>query len=79
MTQRLTLTRDEILSIHGNRPVFDVLTAALRDGEAIAFVGAGASAGMYPLWGKFIELLADHTVVKGKAELKDWEEKGTEK
>jgi hypothetical protein len=71
MTPRLNLTRDEILSIPGNRPVFDALTSALSDHEAIAFVGAGASAGMYPLWGEFIELLADHAVAEGKAEPKD--------
>src|SRR5205085_4216384 len=71
MSRRLNLTRDEILSLQGNGPVFDALTSALRDGEAIAFVGAGASAGMYPLWGKFIELLADHAVAEGKAEPKE--------
>src|SRR5438105_2275820 len=71
MSRRLNLTRDEILSLQGNGPVFDALTSALRDSEAIAFVGAGASAGMYPLWGKFIELLADHAVAEGKAEPKD--------
>jgi hypothetical protein len=26
---------------------------------------------MYPLWGKFIELLADHAVAEGEAEEKD--------
>jgi hypothetical protein len=62
---------DEILAIPGNRPVFEALTAALRNEEAIAFVGAGASAGMYPLWAKFIELLADHAVAEGKAEPQD--------
>jgi tetratricopeptide (TPR) repeat protein len=71
MTQRSNLTHEEILSIPGNRPVFDALTSTLPDRDAIAFVGAGASAGMYPLWGEFIELLADHAVAEGKAEPKD--------
>ena len=71
MTERSSFTRDDMLSIPGNRTIFDSLIAALRDKEAIAFVGAGASAGMYPLWGEFIELLADHTVAEGKAEPKD--------
>ncbi|MFC7333880.1 SIR2 family protein [Rhodocista pekingensis] len=42
-------------------------------GEAVAFVGAGASAGLYPLWGQFIDQLADHAVEVGKAEPKDAE------
>jgi hypothetical protein len=71
MTELSNLTPDEILSLPGNRPVFDALTSALSSNEAIAFVGAGASAGMYPLWGKFIELLADYAVAEGKAEPKD--------
>ena len=53
--------------------MFKALLATLEAGKAIAFVGAGASAGMYPLWGKFIELLADHAVAEGKAEEKDAE------
>jgi tetratricopeptide (TPR) repeat protein len=71
MTQRQNLTLDEILSIPGNRLVFEALTLALRKGEAIAFVGAGASAGIYPLWGEFIERLVDHAVAAGKVEPKD--------
>lgn len=71
MTQRAPLTRDEILSLPGNQPVYNALIATLRDRKAIAFVGAGASTGMYPLWGEFIGLLADYTVAVGKAEPKD--------
>ena len=62
---------NEILEIPGNRPVFDDLQRLLADKKAIAFVGAGASAGMYPLWGEFIGQLADYAVDKGKAEPKD--------
>jgi SIR2-like domain len=67
MNEPQHLTRDELLSLPGNRAVFDALVSSLSDGEAIAFVGAGASAGMYPLWGEFIGQLADHAVAEGKA------------
>ncbi|HLM59070.1 MAG TPA: SIR2 family protein [Pyrinomonadaceae bacterium] len=43
----------------------------MRDLKPVAFVGAGASAGMYPLWGELIGLLADYAVVEGKAGPKD--------
>jgi hypothetical protein len=33
-----------------------------RDGGAFAFVGAGASAGLYPLWGELLEKLADEAL-----------------
>lgn len=62
---------DEILAIPGNRPVFEDLQKLLAEKKAIAFVGAGASAGMYPLWGEFIGKLADFAVEKSKAEPKD--------
>jgi tetratricopeptide (TPR) repeat protein len=71
MTQRTPLTRDEILTLPGNQPVYNALIATLRDRKAVAFVGAGASTGMYPLWGEFIGLLADYAVAVGKAESKD--------
>jgi hypothetical protein len=67
----MSRTIDDILALAGNRPVFETLVSILEAGKAIAFVGAGASAPMYPLWGKFIELLADHAVNEGKAEDKD--------
>jgi SIR2-like domain len=62
---------DEILEIPGNRSVFEDLQKLLAEKKAIAFVGAGASAGMYPLWGEFIGKLADFAVEKSKAEPKD--------
>jgi hypothetical protein len=64
-------TTENVLAVAGNRPVFETLISILEVGKAIAFVGAGASAGMYPLWGRFIELLADHAVAEGKAEERD--------
>lgn len=71
MTRRSPLTRDEILSLPGNRPVYETLTDALRGRKSVAFVGAGASAGMYPLWGQLIGRLADYAVMEGKAEPRD--------
>lgn len=62
---------EEILNIPGNRPVFDALTKLMREDKALAFVGA--SAGLYPMWGKFIDQLANHAVAQGKAEPKDAE------
>lgn len=67
----MTRTINDVLAVAGNRPVFETLVSILEAGKAIAFVGAGASAGMYPLWGRFIELIADHAVAEGKAEDKD--------
>ena len=39
----------------------------MASGEAIAFVGAGASAGLYPLWTGLISQLADEAVREGLA------------
>jgi hypothetical protein len=61
----------DILKIPGNDSVFDALVKLMREDKALAFIGAGASAGLYPMWGKFIDQLADHTVSQGKAEPKD--------
>jgi len=71
MTDQAIITLDEILAIPGNRAVFDALTKLMTEEKAIAFIGAGTSAGMYPLWGSFIEMLADHAVEEGKATEKD--------
>lgn len=51
--------------ITGNRGVFDQLVKMIATGEAVAFVGAGASAGLYPLWPQLIERLADVVVAAG--------------
>lgn len=64
---------DDILTFSGNRPVFDGLATLVKEHQCVAFVGAGASAGLYPMWNRFIELLADHAVATGKAEPKDAE------
>lgn len=53
--------------IPGNEHAFERLRDAIACGEAIAFVGAGASAGLYPLWTGLIRRLADETVKQGMA------------
>lgn len=65
------MTLGDILSLPGNRPVFDALKHQLAADQAVAFVGAGASAGLYPMWGTFIGQLADYAVAQGKAEPRD--------
>jgi hypothetical protein len=48
------------------------LVQLLADGRAIAFVGAGASAGLYPLWNQLIAQLADEAVRRGLPPEEDW-------
>ena len=64
---------EDVLDIPGNRVVYDTLRQSVQEGRAIAFVGAGASAGMYPLWTELVEMLADHAVRQGKARPQDAE------
>jgi hypothetical protein len=47
----MAATLDEILKTDRNRAVYDRLKALLNEGSATAFVGAGASAPLFPLWG----------------------------
>ena len=63
----------DILAFPGNRAVFDDLVDLLKERRPVAFVGAGASAGLYPTWSRLIELLADHAVDRGRAEREDAE------
>jgi tetratricopeptide (TPR) repeat protein len=55
------------LGIPGNPHVFHGLQELLRTQRAIALVGAGASAGLYPLWGQLLVQLADEAVSRGLA------------
>ena len=50
------------LQIPGNRHAYESLRTLVASGQAIAFVGAGASAGLYPLWPALIRQLADAAV-----------------
>lgn len=45
----------EIQAIPGNGPVLKELYELLEAGEAIALVGAGASAELWPLWNEFLQ------------------------
>lgn len=52
--------------IPGNKHGFERLQDLLQDGQAISFVGAGASAGLYPLWGELITNLATEAINRGR-------------
>jgi len=41
------------------------LRAHLNRGEAVAFLGAGASAPLYPLWGALARGFVDEAVIRG--------------
>ena len=66
-----SVTLGDILAIDGNRAVYERLQALLADGSAMAFVGAGASFPLYPLWPQLIEALADEPVQRGLADAAD--------
>ncbi len=53
--------------IPGNQHAFDRLRRLLDSGETIGFVGAGASAGLYPLWQGLITQLANAALERGRA------------
>ena len=56
----------EIQSIPGNGPVLEELYKLLESGEAIALVGAGASAALWPLWNEFLQGFIAHILKSGK-------------
>jgi SIR2-like domain/LGFP repeat len=58
---------DCVLDIPGNRHVFERLRELVASGKAIAFSGAGASAGLYPLWPELVQLLIGEAVKRGVA------------
>jgi tetratricopeptide (TPR) repeat protein len=62
---------DDVLAIPGNEYVLGRLQELLATEQAIAFVGAGASAGLYPLWGELIRRLAEEPVTRGLATAAD--------
>lgn len=55
----------------GNTHVLERLKLLLASGEGIAVVGAGASAGLYPLWNELITMLANEAVENEKASPED--------
>lgn len=52
-------------SYPGNDHALDRLREIVGSGQAIAFVGAGASAGLYPLWGELIGWLIGEAERRG--------------
>lgn len=56
----------QIKAISGNAAVLEKLYELLDSGDAIAFVGAGASAGLWPLWDEFLKGFVDHSLKLGK-------------
>lgn len=59
---------DDTLKIPGNRATYDRLKTMLEAGSATAFVGAGASYPLYPLWNQLMVKLVDRAVELGLAE-----------
>lgn len=55
----------DIRAIPGNSPVLDELYKTLESGEALAMVGAGASAGLWPLWDEFLHGFIEHSLEHG--------------
>ena len=62
---------DDWRKIPGNEFAFERVQDHLMKGNALAFVGAGASAGLYPLWVELIRLIADKAVQSGRADEDD--------
>jgi hypothetical protein len=56
----------EILSIPGNEPVLGELCKVMEAGAALALVGAGASAGLWPLWNEFLQGFIEYSLKSGK-------------
>jgi hypothetical protein len=61
------LDLDAVMRIPGNRSALGRLRELLDAERPIAFVGAGASAGLYPLWGELLAELAEVAVERGLA------------
>ncbi len=59
-------TEKQIIAISGNKPVLEELYRLLDAEEAIALVGAGASAGLWPLWDEFLKNFVEHCLKLGK-------------
>jgi tetratricopeptide (TPR) repeat protein len=56
-----------VQAVPGNPHVLERLQALLASGRTLGFVGAGASAGLYPLWNALVGELADQAVARGLA------------
>lgn len=61
----------EIHAIPGNSPALEELYKLLDSGETTALVGAGASAGLWPLWEEFLHDFIEHCQECGKIKKKE--------
>ena len=59
-------TEIQIKEIPGNEHALEELYKLLDAEESIALVGAGASAGLWPLWDEFLKGFVDHSLKLGK-------------
>jgi hypothetical protein len=66
IAMNLQAIEQEIQSIPGNGPVLEELYKLLESGETIALVGAGASAGLWPLWNEFLQGFIAHSLKSRK-------------
>jgi len=57
---------NQIKAVAGNEPVLEELYKLLDAEDAIALVGAGASAGLWPLWDEFLKGFVDHSLKLAK-------------
>ncbi|MGH7455822.1 MAG: hypothetical protein ACRENG_30985, partial [bacterium] len=62
----LQAIEQEIQFIPGNGPVLEELYKLIESGEAIALVGAGASAGLWPLWNELLKGFVEFSQKHGK-------------
>lgn len=69
----------DAFGIDGNRRVFEDLVVLLKNRKAIGFVGAGASALLYPLWTGLIERLASQALAVDQAQLDFWRSQASKK
>ncbi len=65
------MTMESFNAIPGNPLATEQLFRAISERRVVAFVGAGASAGLYPLWKELIQRLADCALAEGLASAGD--------
>ncbi len=67
----MNVSLSDILSTAGNQQAYNRLKELLQANSAIAFIGAGASFPLYPLWPQLIRKLANEPVRQGLATAAD--------
>src|SRR5579863_981480 len=56
--------RSQLLGIEGNQSALEHLEDIVRSGSGFAFAGAGASAGLYPLWKELFLNMSEEAAVR---------------